>query len=254
MPPEGTLEIKNKCSNTNKNTTNTSLNTSIIEGKELGELKKLWKDIAGSEERLKLMSELKNRKIGFNEIEMFNLGLEYDLKSEKLRKTTNKPTEKVTEAVMNLKIRDEAQHHREMNRRRDKLRRWLKNRHEHKHYKYKMLIKELRTEAERTRREMAEKYRKKLKHLEEKYQEKETEERIPTDMEQLKDLRIFRQEKFEEIETEEIEIPIIGEVELTENEKKVLKRTPKFAIPERLLEHTLKEDIWRRPTARSEWN
>ena len=144
---------------------------------------------------------------------------------------------------MNLKIRDEAQHHREMNRRRDKLRRWLKNRHEHKHYKYKMLIKELRTEAERTRKEMAEKYRKKLKHLEEKYQEKETEERIPTDMEQLKELRIFRQEKFEEIETEEIEVPIIGEVELTENEKKVLKRTPKFAIPERLLEHTLKEDM-----------
>ena len=81
MPPEGTLKTKNKCSNTNKKIINTSLNTSIIEGKELGELKKLWKDIAGSEERLKLMSELKNRKIGFNEIEMFNLGLEYDLKS-----------------------------------------------------------------------------------------------------------------------------------------------------------------------------
>ena len=86
MPPEGTLKNKNKCSNTTKQIINTSLNTSIIEGKELGELKKLWKDIAGSEERLKLMSELKNRKIGFNEIEMFNLGLEYDLKSEKLKK------------------------------------------------------------------------------------------------------------------------------------------------------------------------
>ena len=56
--------------------------TSIVEGKELGELKRLWSDTASSEERLKLMSELKKRKIGFNEVEMFSLGLKYDLKSE----------------------------------------------------------------------------------------------------------------------------------------------------------------------------
>ena len=91
-----------------------------------------------------------------------------------MKNPNNKPTKKVTEAAMNLKIRDEAQHHREMSRRRNRLRRWLKNKHEHKHHKYKMVIKELRKEAEKTRLELAEKYRKKLKHLEEKYSEKET--------------------------------------------------------------------------------
>ena len=100
--------------------------TSQVEGKELGELRKLWKDIAGSEERLKLMSELRKRKIGFNEIEMFNLGLEYDLKSEKLRNPGKKPTHKITEAVMNLKIKDELNHHRELTKERNKRREQIK--------------------------------------------------------------------------------------------------------------------------------
>ena len=83
MPPPG---IPNSTMHSKIQTIINSSDITSIEGKDLGELKKLWKDIAGSEERLKLMSELKNRKIGFNEIEMFNLGLEYDLKSEKLKK------------------------------------------------------------------------------------------------------------------------------------------------------------------------
>ena len=49
------------------------------EGKVLGELSKLWQDIASSEARLKLMSDLKNKKLGFGEIETFSLGLEYNL-------------------------------------------------------------------------------------------------------------------------------------------------------------------------------
>ena len=101
MPPKGTLNPK-KCPNTNPKSQTSSV-TSIIEGKELGELKKLWRDIAGSEERLKLMSELKRRKIGFNEIEMFNLGLEYDLKSEKMKNPKNpkiKPTQNHIQFLM----------------------------------------------------------------------------------------------------------------------------------------------------------
>ena len=48
-----------------------SILTSSSEGPDLGELKQLWRDIACSEARLNLMSELKKKNIGFNEIEMF---------------------------------------------------------------------------------------------------------------------------------------------------------------------------------------
>ena len=103
---------------------NTSIQTSIEEGPDLGELIKLWRDSASSEERLKLMTELKKKNLGFNEIEKFSLGLEYNLKSTKM-KDSSKPTKKVVAAVMEIKMRDESQHLREMKRRKEKMRRIL---------------------------------------------------------------------------------------------------------------------------------
>ena len=44
-----------------------------------------------------------------NEIEMFSLGLQYNLKSEKMKDSSNLPKQKVTAAVMDIKLRDEAQ-------------------------------------------------------------------------------------------------------------------------------------------------
>ena len=99
----------------------TSFQTSPDEGPDLGELIKLWRDSACSEERLKLMTELRKRKLGFNEIEKFSLGLEYNLKSNKL-KDSSKPTQRVVDTVMEIKMRDESQHLREMNRRKEKMR------------------------------------------------------------------------------------------------------------------------------------
>ena len=64
--------------------TNSSSHTSPDEGPDLGELVKLWRDSACSEERLKLMTELRRRKLGFNEIEKFSLGLEYNLKDNRI--------------------------------------------------------------------------------------------------------------------------------------------------------------------------
>ena len=59
--------------------------TSRLDGWELGGMTKLWKECAVSEARIKLIAELKNKKIGFNEIEQFGLGLKYSLKSRKIQ-------------------------------------------------------------------------------------------------------------------------------------------------------------------------
>ena len=56
-----------------KPNTNHSIITSAIEGKSLGEIEKTWQDLAASEMRLKMMDSLIKYKVGFNEVEYFNL-------------------------------------------------------------------------------------------------------------------------------------------------------------------------------------
>ena len=187
-----------------------------MEGPDLGELKKLWREGACSEERLKLMTELKNKKIGFNEIEMFSLGLEYNLKSTKM-KETNKPTQRVIETVMEMKMRDEAQHLREIRKKKQKMRKWLEKTVEPKIHQYKRMIRELRNEAEMARHTSREKYKQKLEHLEKKYgQTEEERSEPPPGMEHLSHLRIFRNKEFEEILITETDVKKIGEVTISE--------------------------------------
>ena len=222
---------------------NPSILTSI-EGKELGELKQLWKEIATSEARLALMSDLRSKKLGFNEIESFSLGLQYDFKSNKWKENGRKKIEKVIETAMTIKIQDEAQHHRELCRKREKRKKWLEAEFKHKKYQYKKLINQLRKEAEKTKKDQKSKYDKKTQHIEAKTKQEDTEEEhIPKGMEKLIGIKIFRKEAFDEIKMIDTEVPIIGEVELSEAEKNILRRTPKFAIPETLEEHSLKEDM-----------
>ena len=130
------------------------------------------------------MTELRRRKLGFNEIEKFSLGLEYNLKSDKMKDSSN-PTQRVVDTVMEIKMRDESQHLREMNRRKEKMRKLLERTTKPKTYKYKKIIRELRSEAEQARK--LSKYMKKLNHLEMKYgkTEEEEEEEPPKGMEKL---------------------------------------------------------------------
>ena len=114
------------CPLSRRTTTNRDIRTtSENEGPDLGELKKLWRDIASSETRLNLMSELRKKNLGFNEIEKFSLGLQFNLKSEKMKESGNKPTQKIIAAAMEMKLRDETQHCRELKRKREKMKRWL---------------------------------------------------------------------------------------------------------------------------------
>ena len=65
--------------------------TSLIDGKDLGDMTELWKDTAESDARLYMIAELKNKNVGFNEIEQFGLGLKYSFKSEKMQERSEKP-------------------------------------------------------------------------------------------------------------------------------------------------------------------
>ena len=56
--------------------------TSKLEGKYLSEMQQVWRDTAASEMWMNLITDLKGRNLGFNEIENFSLGLRYNFKSE----------------------------------------------------------------------------------------------------------------------------------------------------------------------------
>ena len=97
-----------------KQTKFSDITSKYLEGKDLSEMEKLWKDIAASEVRIKLMSEIMKKQVGFNDIENFSLGLEYNLKSDKLKGEYTKPTKPIIQAAMGLKIRDEGHHQKEL--------------------------------------------------------------------------------------------------------------------------------------------
>ena len=74
--------------------------TSKIDGRDLGDLSNTWRDTATSEARLKMLTVLKKKKLGFNEIEQFGLGLKYNLKSEKMQDHSEKPVQKILTGSM----------------------------------------------------------------------------------------------------------------------------------------------------------
>ena len=68
-----------------KNKHLTSDITSDIEGESLGEMEKVWSEVASTEMRINLMDNLIHNKVGFNDVEMFNIGLENNMKSSSLK-------------------------------------------------------------------------------------------------------------------------------------------------------------------------
>ena len=84
--------------------------TSKLDGKDLGDMCEIWCETAVSEERINLIADLKNKNLGFNEIEKFGLGLIYNFKSDKMKDQGEKEIKKVIRAAMEIKLRDETHH------------------------------------------------------------------------------------------------------------------------------------------------
>ena len=92
-----------------------------------------------------------------------------------MRKQNDKPIEKVVEAAMSVKIKDERYHQRELHRRRDNKKKRLGEQHHPKTRKYKKIIQYLRQEAEEMKRTQKDKFEEKITHIENKYRETEEE-------------------------------------------------------------------------------
>ena len=96
-----------KLSRSSTNTINPSNSTSAIEGYSLGGLEKIWKELTASEMRLRMMDRLEKYKVGFNDVENFNLGLIYNSKTLNYDNYDEKDDKKVVEMAIKFQRKDE---------------------------------------------------------------------------------------------------------------------------------------------------
>ena len=131
----------------NQNPLNYSDITPLVGGKVLSGMKKIWEDTAVSETRLNLIAKLQEKKIGFQEVEQFSLGLQYSLRSNKYQNKNKNLTVKIVQAAMTVKMRDEMVHNKELNKKREKMRKDLAKTYHPRSENYRKIIRFLRQEA-----------------------------------------------------------------------------------------------------------
>ena len=94
------------------------------------------------------------------------------------------------------------------------------------------------------KRIQGEKYRSKVEHIENNYRNTQEEEMAaPESMKDFSHLSVFIEEKFVEIQVDKVEIPRIGEIQLSKEEEEILRRSPKFSVLQDLQENTIREDM-----------
>ena len=78
-----------------------------MEGTDLSAELEIWEELAVTKMRLQLMSTLIKIKVGFADVEEYNLGLRGSLKNPENQGLTLLQEEKVVTAAMEVKMRDE---------------------------------------------------------------------------------------------------------------------------------------------------
>ena len=201
----------------------------------------IWEDLAVTEMRLQLMSRLIKIKVGFGDIEEFNLGLRGNLKNQQSSKISEMQDQKVVKVAMEVKMRDEQVGKKKLMKKREEARTELGKMLGKNSKTYRSTIRKLRDAALEKKEEYRERYDKKLEHLKFKYREDEEEkmDEIPKEMKDYVSLSIFDREKFDRIKTLSYEATCVGELDLTNGEKTILKMHPKCSVMDNLPEGAL---------------
>ena len=206
-----------------------------MEGLDLSAMSKTWQDLAASEMRLHLMTELSKLKVGLAEVEEFNKVLKLNLRCEESYSEVQQV--KFVKTTMSIKLRDEQKTNQKLITERNKERRKLAEIFGLNTKPYRAKIKIFQEEARVVKSEVRAKYRDKIEHLQLKYRETEEEksDKVPEEMEELATLSIFDREKFERIETKNYEVTKLGKVNLSPGEESILKLHPTFSVIQKCL-------------------
>ena len=125
----------------------------------------LWEDLATTEMRLHLMSELINTKVGLADVEEFNLGLKGNLKNKIDEKYCEMQESKIIKAALKIKMHDEQITKRILIRQRNKARSTVSGMIGKNSKRYRATIKSFRDAAKAKKAEIRERYTSKLRDL-----------------------------------------------------------------------------------------
>ena len=198
-------------------------------------MERVWEEVAVSEARIRMMDRLAIHKIGFNDVEHFNLGLVFNSKMMDQENLTDKNDRKIVEAAMKFKRKDEIRNRRRIIGEKIRMKKMVEKDLINEQIKIKKIMRYLNQKATRKRKEMNEKYDNKITHLKRKYENDKTKEldRVPEEMELYGDIAVFSEEKFEKVKVTEIEVVKYGDVELDGDEEAAMRLHPKMAMPRR---------------------
>ena len=217
--------------------------TSNNEGKDFGKVIKLWEKLAISESKLEMMGRMVKNRVGFNEIEDFVSKIEKKIteKERQHNRGGNRRSLKIIETTMAIKLHDERRKHSRLLKEKKEMVRTIVEDNDGDRDKVRKVMRKLRKFSKRKKKELREKNTKKLEHLIEKQKQREEKTRlwktennrtddITTEIENIKTTSAFIETRFDKIEKQETEPCTVGEVELNENEKELMKMHPKFAV------------------------
>ena len=213
-----------------------------MEGQDLRDAKKLWESVAANESRMHLMVELLRYKVGLADIEEFCLNLGEKCRAES--RSVGKVEWKVVKAAMESKLVDARRKEKTLKSEQNIVRRKIYKKTGDDSKKSKKQIRTLKNAARAVKMDLKIKYKKKVEHLRKKYRQDEEDSlnEIPNNMVGLEHLSIFDRNKYDEIETRDVEILVLGDIDLTENVKLVLGMHPKFSVIQKLPKDALDLD------------
>jgi hypothetical protein len=199
-----------------------------MEGMDPSVNKKTWQDLAATEMRLQLMSDLVKYNVGLADVEEFNIDLRNNLRNLPSERATVIQNSRLVRAAMSVKIYDEQVTRTKLIRARNIARTKMMNTLGRNTRKYRTVIKNLRQDARVTKEEFKKAYNQKMEHLKLKYRETEEEklDKVPREIEEYITLSIFDRDKFENLEELTYEITCLGELYLSPKEKSILRLHP----------------------------
>ena len=208
----------------------------LEEGFDIRYAENLWTTTAKSELRLELLTNLDRMGIGLGKVESYMEGLVVEFRSKKFRGKGAKLGKKVIRESMVLKLHDEREVHKELDLEKSELRRETERLFGKNSRRQRRLIKHLRQEASRTKKEEKQKYDTKAVRLNKKWSREETGDKdtVPTELIEYKNAKVFTLSKFEDIKEDTVEVTTYGKATISEEEKSALKLQPKFAVLRKL--------------------
>ena len=210
-------------------------------GSVLGILKPLWLRALESEMRIGFMKKMLERDIVLRDILKFGQIIEEKLRTESSR--NEELGRKYLIELMRVKLTDEKRFYRESKKIREAIRDFVRVKFGRK--RYNKLMEKIKESLERRREELADKYRNKVEHLAAQ-REKEKREKlvtVPSGLELYSKCDVFNREKMIKMKPKAIAHKIIGKVEISDDERKVLDLNPKFAVMKKLERIDMEQDI-----------